>query len=122
MPITKTPLRYPGGKSKLYNYVSRLIHKNELMNCLYVEPFAGGAGLALSLLMNNDVRGIIINDIDLSIYSFWYSVLNYTEQLIKEINAIPITIEEWKKQRNIQDNPYNNSYFTLGLSTLFKPS
>ena len=92
MPITKTPLRYPGGKSKLYNYMSEILKRNGLTSCVYVEPFAGGAGLALSLLFNNIVEEIVINDLDLSVYSFWDCVLNYTDKFIEEINKIPVTI------------------------------
>ena len=72
-----SPLRYPGGKSKIYNYIQHLISIN---NCkTYIEPYAGGAGVALSLIINGDVEKIMINDYDKSIYAFWYSVLNYTD-------------------------------------------
>lgn len=69
MPTTLSPLRYPGGKTKLYDIVRDIIDKNNLHNT-YIEPFAGGAGLALKLLLNNDVKRIIINDSDLAKYAF----------------------------------------------------
>ena len=78
MPTTPSPLRYPGGKTKLYDIVRDIINKNNLHNT-YIEPFAGGAGLALKLLFKNDVKKIIINDSDLAIYALWYSVLNHTD-------------------------------------------
>ena len=65
-----SPLRYPGGKSKLYPVVKSTLVLNNLLGGTYVEPFAGGAGLALKLLLNNDVRRIILNDIDPAIYFF----------------------------------------------------
>lgn len=119
MPITYTPLRYPGGKSKLYPFLSSLLKQNNLDNCIYVEPFAGGAGLALSLLMRNNVRQIIINDYDYSIYAFWHCILNDTERFIYAIERIPVTIDEWFKQREIQKTPNNSSLFEIGLSTFF---
>lgn len=39
-----SPLRYPGGKAKLYNYVRDILEANDLIGETYIEPFAGGAG------------------------------------------------------------------------------
>ena len=75
MQSTYSPLRYPGGKSRFYNYVRKLLYFNNLLGETYMEPFAGGAGLALKLLFNNDVKRIIVNDLDTAIYSFWHSIL-----------------------------------------------
>ncbi|MEB6244635.1 DNA adenine methylase [Staphylococcus xylosus] len=114
-----TPLRYPGGKSKTYSYIQHVIKLN---NCThYIEPFAGGAGVAIALLLNNDVNKISINDYDISIYAFWFSVLNYTDELIELINNTPITMEEWYKQKEIQlsKKQNTNNLLQLGFSTLF---
>ena len=113
-----SPLRYPGGKTKLYFFVKELIREN---NCkTYIEPYAGGAGVALKLLLHNDVQKIMINDFDKAIYSFWYSVLNYTDELVKKIEETPITMEEWYIQKNIYENKANsNSILELGFATLF---
>ena len=51
MPRTPSPLRYPGGKTKLYKYVKAIIEANDLIGETYIEPFAGGSGLALKLLL-----------------------------------------------------------------------
>ena len=119
MPLTCTPLRYPGGKSKLYDFVVRLLRHNQLHGCTYVEPFAGGAGLALSLLQKGHVREIIINDLDYAIYAFWHCVLNETEDFVSAINEIPVTVNEWVKQREIQKEPHEHGIFKIGLSTFF---
>lgn len=114
-----TPLRYPGGKSKTYRYIQHIMKLN---NCThYIEPFAGGAGVAIALLLNNDVKKISINDYDISIYAFWYSVLYHTDELIKLINNTPITMEEWYKQKEIQlsKTQKTNNLLQLGFSTLF---
>ena len=113
-----SPLRYPGGKSQIYDYVRELVVANNATT--YIEPYMGGMGIALKLLLNNDVEKIMVNDFDKAIYAFWYSVLNYTEQLIKKIETTPITIEEWKIQRDIQNNKDNcDDLLSLGFSTLF---
>ena len=70
MPNTYSLLRYPGGKTKFYTYVRDILECNGLLGETYIEPFAGGAGLALKLLLNNDVKRIVINDFDPAIYCF----------------------------------------------------
>jgi len=113
-----SPLRYPGGKSQVYDFVKELVNLNNSQT--YIEPFMGGMGIALRLLVNQDVKQIMVNDFDKSIYAFWYSVLNYTEELVEKIQSTPITIDEWKKQREIQQNKETcPDLLTLGFSTLF---
>ena len=114
-----SPLRYPGGKSKLTKQIISLLETNNYNHGIYVEPFAGGAGIALSLLFNNYVDRIHINDLDTSIYSFWKAILEDNKEFIQLIRDTPITIEEWKHQRSIQDNPENASVLELGFSTFY---
>lgn len=114
-----TPLRYPGGKTKIYKYVKHIIQLNDCDH--YIEPYAGGAGVAIKLLLNGDVKKITINDYDKSIYSFWDSALNNTEALINKIKVTPINMEEWYIQKSIQNNKHDPSIsnLDLGFSTLF---
>lgn len=116
---TLSPLRYPGGKTKLFKYTRKLIEYNNIVGCSYVEPFAGGCGLALELLHAKVVDNIILNDIDKSIYSFWKGVLDYKEELVERINAIDITVDEWHVQKEIQENKVQADVFDLAFSTLF---
>jgi DNA adenine methylase len=113
-----SPLRYPGGKSVLSNFIKLLVRENKLLDGVYVEPFAGGAGVALSLLFNEYMSRIIINDLNPSIYAFWYSVLNYTQDLCDLIESTEVTIEEWQNQKMIQLNE-NATILELGFSTFF---
>nr|CAJ1872868.1 DNA methyltransferase [uncultured phage] len=113
-----SPLRYPGGKSQVYDYVKEIVIVNRTTT--YIEPYMGGMGVALRLLLNNDVKKVMVNDFDKAIYAFWYSVLNFTDQLVKKIESTPITIEEWKIQKKIQENKEScNDLLLLGFSTLF---
>lgn len=118
MPKTFSPLRYPGGKSKLYDFVLAILKENNLLGQTYFEPFAGGAGLALKLLLKDQVRRIIINDYDHSIYAFWYSILNYTEEFCEKIKITDVTLDEWDKQKEIY-NSHNCNTFEQGFSTFF---
>ena len=113
-----SPLRYPGGKNKLAKFIALMCETNDICGH-YVEPYAGGASVALHLLINGYVKEVTINDIDRSIYAFWYSCLNKTDKLCELIDDTEITIENWKKQKEIQQNREDASLFELGFSTLF---
>lgn len=113
-----SPLRYPGGKSKIYEKVKDLIITNGFDNRVYVEPFAGGFGIGIGLLCENVVPAVILNDFDSHIYHFWYSVLNDTDNLLRLIKDTPITIEEREKQKqNYRDS--DTDTLTDGFATLF---
>lgn len=114
-----SPLRYPGGKAKLYSQTIELLKINKLQEITYIEPFAGGCGLALLLLKNNKVNNLILNDIDRSIFAFWDSVLNKTEELCSLIKNTEITLAEREKQKEIQLKKDSVSILELGFSTFF---
>ncbi|HCZ9919712.1 DNA adenine methylase [Staphylococcus sp. EG-SA-6] len=113
-----TPLRYPGGKIKTYNYVKELIKIN---NCkTYIEPYAGGSGVAMALLLNGNINKVMLNDYDRAIYALWYSILNSTTELIKLIESTSITVEEWEKQKKIYNQKEDiEDLLKLGYATLF---
>lgn len=113
-----SPLRYPGGKQKLYPLVRLIVQKTAINNCTYVEPFAGGAGVALALLFDGTVGSIIINDFDRAISSFWKAVLTESERFADEVCNIPLTIDEWKRQRQIYENSTRYS-FEFGFSAFY---
>jgi DNA adenine methylase len=96
-----SPLRYPGGKWRFANYFGRLISINFPAPPLYFEPYAGGASLALSLLFRGVVSKVYLNDLDRSVYSFWRTVVENTDELIDLIQSTPITPAEWKKQHTV---------------------
>ena len=113
-----SPLRYPGGKNKLSAFIAKICIDNNI-NGHYVEPYSGGASVALFLLIEGFVHNITINDRDRSIYAFWHSVLNKTNELCDLIENAELTIEEWKKQKDIQTNKKTVDLLTLGFSTFY---
>ena len=118
MSHTFSPLRYPGGKSQFYDRVVRILDSNDLFNIVYCEPFAGGAGVALRLLLEGHASKIIINDLDPAIYAFWYLVIHDTDWLIDQIEKVEVNLENWKKYRAIMLS-HNPSLRDLGFATFF---
>lgn len=119
MPVTYSPLRYPGGKSQLYSFVRKLIEVNVGADGTYIEPFAGGAGVAIQLLQKKEVKKIVINDLDHSIHSIWYSILHDTDQFVDLIEKTEITIEEWHKQKSIYKEEASDPYSLKGAFATF---
>lgn len=114
-----TPLRYPGGKRKLANFFKIVINGNGLPDGHYIELYAGGAAVALELLFEEFVSHIHINDLDRAIYAFWHAVLYETEELCERIQDVSVTMDEWYRQREIQEQADDTSLLTLGFSTFF---
>ncbi|EAR16084.1 DNA adenine methylase [Robiginitalea biformata] len=113
-----SPLRYPGGKNKISAFIAKICLDNKVSGH-YVEPYCGGAAVALFLLMEGFVEKITINDKDRSIYAFWHSLLNQTSKLCELIENTEVTIKEWQKQHDIQQNKAKVDLLTLGFSTFF---
>ena len=114
-----TPLRYPGGKGKLASFVKEIVKANGLMDGEYAEPYAGGAAIALELLLQEYVSKIHINDISKPIYSFWKSVLDDTDRFTKLVRDTPLTVQAWDKQKKILSHPEDHDALKLGFAAFF---
>lgn len=119
MPLAASPLRYPGGKAPLMGLVSRIIRLNRLQYGHYAEPYAGGCGLALGLLYGGYVSDIHINDIDRGIWTFWHVILNRTDEFIDLMNSTPVTLDEWRRRREMQRNQRGLSQLEIAFTTFF---
>jgi len=114
-----SPLRYPGGKGKLAPFIKQVLRLNHLCDGTYVEPYAGGAAVALALLLEGYAWEIVINDIDPLVYAFWWSVLNDTENLSEKIEKTPVNMRIWHEQKAVLNNPVNFSLAEIGFATFF---
>jgi DNA adenine methylase len=119
MPLTHSPLRYPGGKSQLAPLVQKVLLANQLDKGIYAEPFAGGAGLALELLFSGMIFEIWLNDLDIAIHAFWKSVLEKPAALCKIIQKTQITLDEWHRQREVHARGLEVDNLALAFATLF---
>ena len=114
-----SPLRYPGGKSCLTNFIKEIAQLNGVIGGVYMELYAGGAGAALNLLLDGTFSRIHINDYDYNIYSMWYSVLNHPQAFINRITKTPVTIEEWHRQKAVFNRGKRANIVDLGFATFF---
>lgn len=118
MPITYTPLRFPGGKSKIYPFIISLIEANDLRGCTYAEAFCGGAGLAMKLLLRDDVSKVVLNDYDPAVYSIWDAVVNHSDELCDYIETVPLDMNQWYACRDIYRATSSPS-FALGKAAFY---
>lgn len=118
MPITYTPLRFPGGKSKIYPFMISLIEANDLRGCTYAEAFCGGAGLAMKLLLKGDVSKVVLNDYDPAVYSIWDAVVNHPNELCTYIESAPLDMDEWERCHEVYQGADEPS-LELGKAAFF---
>ena len=115
----RTPLRYPGGKQKIWPFIAEIVAANDLTGGHYVEPYAGGAGVAMELLLGGLVSRVHLNDSCTAVFSFWHSVLNAPEELCRRISRASLTIEEWRRQREIIRRPQGVDRLDLGFAMFY---
>lgn len=114
-----TPLRYPGGKARFAPFVSDLMRRNDLVGGHYLEPYAGGAGVALQLLFDGDAEEVHINDADPAVHDFWIAATKLTSDLIYMVRSEPITMAAWRHWRSIMFKEVAASPLERGFATLF---
>ncbi|MDZ4687098.1 MAG: DNA adenine methylase [Planctomycetaceae bacterium] len=114
-----TPLRYPGGKRRLALIVTRLLEENGLKDVQYVEPFAGGAGIALGLLFEEYASVVHLNDLARPVYAIWHTILNDTDWLCNRLANVTVSMTTWKRQRSVYVRQESAELRELGFASLF---
>jgi DNA adenine methylase len=113
-----SPLRYPGGKAKVANFVKLILMENNLVGCRYVEPYAGGASVALSLLFEDWVETVHMNDLNAGVHAFWQSVLHETDKLCGLVLDTPLDVEQWRYQRE-KAFAFGSTQLERGFATFY---
>lgn len=114
-----SPLRYPGGKGVLSGFIADVMRENGIVDGTYVEPFAGGAGAGVALLVTERVRRLVINDADPAIAAFWSAAMFDTSRFLRLLAAAPVTIDEWHRQQAIYRSKRKVSVLRLGFAAFF---
>lgn len=114
-----TPLRYPGGKARFAPFIASVMANNDLIGGHYLEPYAGGAGVALELLFEGHASHIHVNDADPAVADFWMAVTQQTDDLLRLLHDTPVTIQQWHHWRSILRGEITVGQVERGFATLF---
>jgi len=114
-----TPLRYPGGKARFAPFIAEVMQLNRLAGGHYLEPYAGGAGVALELLFHGHASHVHINDLDPAVNAFWVSVTQDPEGMLRLLHDTPVTIEQWHRWREVMLGKVEATRLEQGFATLF---
>lgn len=79
--MIKSPLRYPGGKSKAIKFIAPLIPDFDE----YREPFLGGGSVFVYLKQIRSHKKFWINDIYENLYLFWKQLQQNPDKLFQQI-------------------------------------
>lgn len=114
-----TPLRYPGGKGRLGPWLAQVMRHNKISGGWYVEPYAGGAGAALFLLMRGYVDHIVINDADPVVFAFWKAATEHSNDLVAKVRTTPVTMRTWERQKAVIESPGAHDVVEVGFAAFF---
>lgn len=114
-----TPLRYPGGKGKLAPFMKLVLEQNQLIDGHYVEAYAGGAGIAMELLLQEYVTRVHLNDLNPSVFAFWSAAISRCDELCSRISRVRVSMAEWRRQKAVQLDARNADPLDLAFSTFF---
>lgn len=114
-----TPFRYPGGKGFFADFLASRLTQMQADEKVYVEPYAGGAGSAVHLLLENKVHRIVLNDADRRIYCAWQALLFQTERFCRKLRETRLNIESWRECADLVKHPADADAFELGFATFF---
>lgn len=93
--MIKSPLRYPGGKSKAIKLLAPLVPECDS----FYEPFAGGASMGIYISQERNIP-VYLNDLNYDVFCFWFSALNYSSELktkVIEYFNMPQTKETYQQ-------------------------
>jgi DNA adenine methylase len=94
MPKIKSPLRYPGGKSKAIEQIIRYIPANFAE---YREPFVGGGSVSIYLQQVQPHLKIWINDLNAELFYFWQQSRDNLPHLLETIQDIKDKSQEGRE-------------------------
>lgn len=116
-----SPFRYPGGKGFLTPYLENQIQMRFGQKvAAYAEPFCGGAGSALNLLVDGSVAHLHLNDADYRIFSAWKAMLEETDRFLEKLYEVKPDLVTWEEcLQRLHEKPASEYSFEVGFATFF---
>ena len=114
-----SPLRYPGGKGLLLRFAREVVLRNAPPGPTHIEPFAGGAAVAMGLLRSGDVDHAIIGDADPAVAAFWKVALRHSDELRDLVDGCQVTISTWHEQAHALRHSGPTDTIALGFAAFF---
>jgi DNA adenine methylase len=111
-----SPLRYPGSKVGLVDYVSTLLNENLLTGCHFYECYAGGASLGLALLGRGVISKLTLIEKDPLLSAFWEAAVFDSDRLCERIRDLKVTIATWKSFTKYRRATSRAQFPTLDLA------
>lgn len=99
--------------------LSQIRSLNGLGERALAEPFAGGAGAALTLLYLEETHEIYVNDADAAIHDFWWTLVNRPTLFIDMLTKTRVSMAEWYRQRDVYRNGGRVSRLRRGFSAFY---
>ena len=112
-----TPLRYPGGKTWLLDYVKAFIRFHKLDSTTIIEPYGGSASISVGLIRSQLVTEATVCEKDPLIDAFWNIALHRNEELIEYLSTLEINIETWyrlRKYLNLDNTVFQDNIEAAG--------
>jgi len=100
-------------------FLAELLEANSAARWDYVEPYAGGAGVAMELLIDNKVRRVFLNDSSYPIFALWKSIVTYPDEFCRMISRASLSLRSWERHREVLRQPQAHSLLDVGFSTFF---
>jgi DNA adenine methylase len=94
--VPKTPLRYPGGKSRAIKHIADFL---PLEIDIYYEPFVGGGSMLLYVLEHYSPQKVVASDLNTNLIAFWQTLQQQPEQLVEQLKALKaLPIEDYRQE------------------------
>ena len=95
----KTPLRYPGGKSRGVKFLDAFLPESITE---YREPFVGGGSVFLHARQKYPNAKFWINDAYYNLYCFWKELRDNGDRLVERINNLKVSCHEEMSSEQIK--------------------
>lgn len=100
-----SPLRYPGGKGKIADYLLQFVQPQK--TGLLISPYVGGGSVEFAYLEAGVFKQLVINDADFGVFSLFELIRTFPDALTSEIRSRSPNLDDFLRAREIIKNHYD---------------